>query len=160
MDHPTPDRPTSPPKAHPPKLDDQLCFALYSAGLALTKVYRPILEALDLTYPQYLAMMALWERDDITVNALGAQLRLDSGTLTPLLKRLEGRGMLQRRRDPEDERRVRVVLTETGRALGAQAADIPLAIGKAAGMSRAEAAQERERLVALRDRLEAFLADD
>ncbi|WP_420563308.1 MarR family winged helix-turn-helix transcriptional regulator [Thalassobaculum sp.] len=160
MDHPTPDRPTSPPKAHPPKLDDQLCFALYSAGLALTKVYRPILDALDLTYPQYLAMMALWERDDITVNALGAQLRLDSGTLTPLLKRLEGRDLLQRRRDPEDERRVRVVLTEAGRALGAQAADIPLAIGKAAGMSRAEAAQERERLVALRDRLEAFLAED
>ena len=160
MDHPTPDRSTSPPKAHPPKLDDQLCFALYSAGLALTKVYRPILEALDLTYPQYLAMMALWERDDITVNALGAQLRLDSGTLTPLLKRLEGRSLLQRRRDPEDERRVRVVLTEAGRALGAQAADIPLAIGKAAGMSRAEAAQERERLLALRDRLEAFLAED
>lgn len=160
MDHPPPDRPTSPPKAHPPKLDDQLCFALYSAGLALTKVYRPILEALDLTYPQYLAMMALWERDDITVNALGAQLRLDSGTLTPLLKRLEGRGLLQRRRDPEDERRVRVVLTEAGRALGAQAADIPLAIGKAAGMSRAEATQERARLVALRDRLEAFLAED
>lgn len=160
MDHPTPDRPPSPHKAHPPKLDDQLCFALYSAGLALTKVYRPILEALDLTYPQYLAMMALWERDDITVNALGDQLRLDSGTLTPLLKRLEGRGLLQRRRDPEDERRVRVVLTEAGRALGAQAADIPLAIGKAAGMSRAEAAQERERLVALRDRLEAFLAED
>lgn len=160
MDHPTPDRPPLPHKAHPPKLDDQLCFALYSAGLALTKVYRPILEALDLTYPQYLAMMALWERDDITVNALGAQLRLDSGTLTPLLKRLEGRGLLQRRRDPEDERRVRVVLSEAGRALGAQAADIPLAIGKAAGMSRAEAAQERERLVALRDRLEAFLAED
>lgn len=155
MDNLTP----APPSA-PPKLDEQLCFALYSAGLALTKVYRPILEALDLTYPQYLAMMALWESDDITVNALGARLRLDSGTLTPLLKRLEARGLLERRRDPEDERRVRVVLTEAGRALGIQAAGIPVAIGKAAGMTRADAVEERERLVALRDRLEAFLAEE
>ena len=158
VDTPTPDKPPSPPPTDPPKLDDQLCFALYSAGLALTKVYRPILEALELTYPQYLAMMVLWERDDITVNALGAQLRLDSGTLTPLLKRLEGRGLLERRRDPDDERRVRVVLTEAGRALGTRAAGIPLAIGTAAGLSRADAVEERERLVALRDRLETFLA--
>ena len=160
MDEQTPPLPTAGPPATssaPPKLDDQLCFALYSAGLALTKVYRPILEALDLTYPQYLAMMALWERDDIPVNALGAQLRLDSGTLTPLLKRLEARGLLQRRRDPEDERRVRVVLTEAGRSLGARASDIPLAIGQAAGMNREDARAERDRLVALRDRLEAFL---
>ncbi|WPZ35447.1 MarR family winged helix-turn-helix transcriptional regulator [Thalassobaculum sp. OXR-137] len=155
------DHPTAPfPPSAPPKLDDQLCFALYSAGLALTKVYRPILEALGLTYPQYLAMMALWERDDIPVNALGAQLRLDSGTLTPLLKRLEARGLIARRRDAEDERRVRVVLTEAGRALGARAADIPLAIGKAAGLSREDAVEERKRLTALRDRLEAFLEDN
>ena len=151
------DHPNAKPPSSPPKLDDQLCFALYSAGLALTKVYRPILEALGLTYPQYLAMMALWERDDISVNALGAQLRLDSGTLTPLLKRLEARGLIARRRDPEDERRVRVGLTEAGRALGTQAADVPLAIGKAAGLSREDAVAERERLIALRDRLEAFL---
>lgn len=153
MDHPTPDIP-----ATPPKLDDQLCFALYSAGLALTKAYRPILETLDLTYPQYLAMMVLWESDDIPVNALGARLRLDSGTLTPLLKRLEGRGLVLRRRDPADERRVRVVLTEAGRALGSRAAEIPRAIGTAAGLSRGDAEAERARLVALRDRLEAFLA--
>ncbi|MDF1792023.1 MAG: MarR family transcriptional regulator [Thalassobaculaceae bacterium] len=149
--------PLSPPTAAPPKLDDQLCFALYSAGLALTKVYRPVLEALDLTYPQYLAMLCLWEADDVTVNALGARLRLDSGTLTPLLKRLEGRGLIVRRRDPGDERRVRVALTETGRALGDRASDIPLRIGEASGLSREEARAERRRLVALRDRLEAWL---
>ena len=141
----------------PPRLDDQLCFALYSAGLALTKVYRPVLEALDLTYPQYLAMMVLWEKDDITVNALGEKLRLDSGTLTPLLKRLEGRGLLQRRRDPQDERRVRVELTDGGRDLGRRAAEIPITIGKATGFTRTDAQEERDRLLALRDRLEAFL---
>lgn len=159
MDDPTSPLPTATPSV-PPKLDDQLCFALYSAGLALTKVYRPILEALELTYPQYLAMMALWERDDITVNALGAQLRLDSGTLTPLLKRLEARGLLERRRDATDERRVRVGLTEAGRALGTRASEIPLAVGKAVGMTGDEARGERDRLVALRDRLEAFLDQD
>lgn len=149
-----------PGDAPAPRLDDQLCFALYSAGLALTKVYRPILDALELTYPQYLVMMCLWETDGVTVNALGARLRLDSGTLTPLLKRLETRGLLARRRDPEDERRVRVTLTGAGRALGDQAAGIPVQIGEASGLTREEAREERDRLVTLRDRLEAWLSRD
>jgi len=143
--------------AAPPKLDDQLCFALYSAGLALTKAYRPILDALDLTYPQYLVMMCLWERDDAMVNEIGGRLRLDSGTLTPLLKRMEARGLLHRQRDPQDERRVRVLLTDAGRALGDRAAAIPSRLGEAIGLSACDADEERDRLVALRDRLEAWL---
>lgn len=106
-------------------LDNQLCFALYSASLAMTKLYKPLLDALNLTYPQYLALLALWESDDITVSALGERLNLDSGTLTPLLKRMEAAGWLTRERSSEDERRVHVLLTEAGRALQQQAAHIP-----------------------------------
>ncbi|MDT8989989.1 MarR family transcriptional regulator [Curvibacter sp. APW13] len=106
-------------------LDNQLCFALYSASLAMTKLYKPLLDALELTYPQYLALLVLWERDDITVSALGERLNLDSGTLTPLLKRMEAAGWLARQRSVEDERRVHVLLTEAGRALQARAAHIP-----------------------------------
>lgn len=150
-----------PSRTHPkpPTLDDQLCFALYSAGLALTKVYRPILDELDLTYPQYLVMMCLWERDDVAVRDLGDRLHLDSGTLTPLLKRLEARGLLRRVRDPEDERRVLIGLTDPGRALGERAAGIPAKIGAAAGLSPEEAHAERNRLVTLRDQLQAWLGE-
>ena len=98
-------------------LDLQLCFALYSASLAMTKLYKPMLAPLGLTYPQYLAMLVLWEADDVTVTTLGERLMLDSGTLTPLLKRLESAGLVQRLRDATDERRVRVLLTPAGRAL-------------------------------------------
>ena len=90
----------------PLRLDAQLCFALYGASLAMTKLYRPVLEGLGLTYPQYLAMLVLWESDDVTVGDLGRRLGLDSGTLTPLLKRLEAAGLVTRRRDPRDERQV------------------------------------------------------
>lgn len=100
-----------------PRLDNQLCFALYSASLATTKLYQPLLKPWGLTYPQYLVMLALWEKDDCVVSELGERLFLDSGTLTPLLKRMEGAGWLQRRRDSADERRVRVALTEAGRDL-------------------------------------------
>lgn len=93
------------------KLDHQLCFALYSASLAMTKLYKPLLDDLGLTYPQYIAMLALWEEDGMTVSALGERLHLDSGTLTPLLKRLEAADLLVRLRDVEDERRVRIRLT-------------------------------------------------
>ncbi|PWR22558.1 MarR family winged helix-turn-helix transcriptional regulator [Zavarzinia aquatilis] len=103
------------------RLDDQLCFALYSASHLMTKAYRPMLTALGLTYPQYLALLVLWEADDLTVGALGERLFLDSGTLTPLLKRMEAQGLVERRRDPADERQVRIRLTETGRALEAEA---------------------------------------
>src|SRR3954462_7215683 len=87
-------------------LDNQVCFALYSASLAMTKLYKPLLDPLRLTYPQYLAMLVLWEGDGLTVSELGQRLQLDSGTLTPLLKRLEGSGFVQRLRDTADERRV------------------------------------------------------
>ena len=107
------------------RLDNQLCFALYGAANRMTRLYRPMLDALGLTYPQYLAMLVLWERSPQTVGALGDALDLDSSTLTPLLKRLEAGGLVERRRDPEDERRVIVALTGKGRALRDQAAAIP-----------------------------------
>lgn len=112
-------------------LDNQLCFALYSASLAMTKLYKPLLEALGLTYPQYLVMLVLWERDGLMVSELGERLFLDSGTLTPLLKRLQASGLITRIRDVQDERRVHITLTQTGRALKAEAAQIPACILKA-----------------------------
>src|SRR3954452_15452609 len=112
---------TSEPAAHPADawlaLDRQLCFALYSASLAMTKVYKPLLAPLGLTYPQYLVMLALWEHDGQSVSALGDKLALDSGTLTPLLKRLQTQGRISRERDAQDERRVIVRLTPAGRQL-------------------------------------------
>lgn len=112
----------------PPQLalDQQLCFALYDASRALVRAYGPLLEPLGLTYPQYVAMLALWEDPEpVTVGALGNRLGLDSGTLTPLLKRLEQSGLVQRRRDSDDERRVLVTLSSAGWALRDQALDIP-----------------------------------
>src|SRR6185295_13316857 len=99
------------PAAEMLKLDHQLCFALYSSSLAMTKLYKPLLDPLGLTYPQYLAMLVLWEGDAVSVSELGQRLQLDSGTLTPLLKRLEASGWVERERDSADERRVRVHLT-------------------------------------------------
>src|SRR3954470_3664742 len=107
-----------PSRSLPPEsallLDNQLCFALYSASLAMTKLYKPLLDELGLTYPQYLVMLALWERDGSTVSELGQRLYLDSGTLTPLLKRLEAAGLVSRVRSTEDERRVHLRLTSAG----------------------------------------------
>jgi MarR family transcriptional regulator, organic hydroperoxide resistance regulator len=110
------------------RLDNQLCFAMYSASLAMTKLYKPLLETLDLTYPQYLAMLALWEQDGVSVSALGERLFLDSGTLTPLLKRMEEKGLLRRQRSAQDERRVEVFLTLQGTDLKSQAARIPACV--------------------------------
>ncbi|MDR6393632.1 DNA-binding MarR family transcriptional regulator [Herbaspirillum seropedicae] len=107
-------------------LDHQLCFAMYSASLAMTKAYKKLLAPLDITYPQYLVMMVLWEKDQVTVSELGGRLFLDSGTLTPLLKRMEAMGLLHRTRDAEDERRVLVSLTPAGRALREKAKTVPL----------------------------------
>lgn len=107
------------------RLDNQLCFALYGAANRMTRLYRPMLDALGLTYPQYLAMLVLWEASPRTVGNLGDALDLDSSTLTPLLKRLEAGGLVVRTRDPEDERRVIVALTDKGRALRDQAVSIP-----------------------------------
>jgi DNA-binding MarR family transcriptional regulator len=109
-------------------LDNQVCFALYSASLAMTRLYKPLLADLGLTYPQYLVMLVLWEGDALMVSALGERLGLDSGTLTPLLKRLEALGLLTRQRDPQDERRVHVHLSPAGRHLKARARKLPACI--------------------------------
>lgn len=107
------------------KLENQLCFVLYAASRAVTQMYRPLLDELDLTYPQYLVMLVLWERDGLTVNEIGELLQLDSGTLTPLLKKLEAHGLLSRERDKGDERKVIISLLPEGRKLKRKAAKIP-----------------------------------
>ena len=106
-------------------LDRQVCFPLYAATNLIGRLYRPVLDQLDLTYPQYLVMLVLWEREPQTVGALGVRLYLDSGTLTPLLKRMEVAGLVDRRRDAQDERRVLISLTDKGRALRALAVHVP-----------------------------------
>lgn len=156
--HPTPAvTPEAPPAAAAEAgwlaLDRQLCFALYSSSLAMTKLYKPLLDPLGLTYPQYLVMLALWEADGATVGELGHRLSLDSGTLTPLLKRLECAGLVTRLRDREDERRVRVQLSAAGRALRAQAQPIPRAVACASGCALDELVSLTQRLQALRDAL-------
>ncbi len=127
-------------------LDDQLCFALYAASRAVTTRYRPLLDALGLTYPQYLVMLVLWEQDSISVRDLGAALQLESSTLSPLLKRLESSGLLRRERRPEDERSVAIRLTEAGAHLRERAATVPLAIGDAMGLTPEQDAQAKQLL--------------
>jgi len=134
-------------------LDNQLCFALYSASLAMTKVYKPLLDALGLTYPQYLAMLVLWERDGLMVSELGERLYLDSGTLTPLLKRLEAGGLVSRVRDVADERRVHVRLTAAGRKLKVRAGKIPGCVAEATQCSIPELIALTQQVQALRSRL-------
>lgn len=138
----------------PLSLDNQLCFALYSSSLLMTKLYKPMLDEIGLTYPQYLAMLALWEEDGVTVSALGGRLYLDSGTLTPLLKRLEKAGLIVRERNAEDERQVLVRLTPSGRALKRQAAAIPRKLAAASGMPVAELISLRKKLQKLRGEME------
>jgi DNA-binding MarR family transcriptional regulator len=135
-------------------LDHQLCFALYSASLAMTKLYKPLLEPLGLTYPQYLVLIVLWEADGITVSQLGERLALDSGTLTPLLKRLEAAQLIQRLRDAQDERRVLLLLTTQGRQLKRRAVTVPQQVACASGCELDELAQLTARLKALRNRLQ------
>ncbi|MFH5880348.1 MarR family winged helix-turn-helix transcriptional regulator [Arthrobacter sp. NA-172] len=136
-----------------PRLNHQVCFALYSASKAATAVYRPVLEELGLTYPQYLVMLVLWEDEPRSVRELGAELGLDSGTLSPLLKRLEALGLVERRRSAEDERRVEIHLTDSGQALSARAGAVPQRLADAAGLSAAELSQLHDTL----DRLTAAL---
>ena len=116
------------PDRSPPRLDQQLCFALYTASRAFSRAYAPILAPLGLTYPQYLVMLVLWEQDALAINEIGERLMLDSGTLTPLLKRLEKQEMVARRRDAEDQRIVRILLTPKGRELAVRAAQVPDAL--------------------------------
>ena len=137
------------------QLDNQLCFALYSASLAMTKVYKPLLAALGLTYPQYLAMLVLWERDGLMVSELGEKLYLDSGTLTPLLKRLESSGFITRLRALDDERRVYITLTSAGRKLKVRAANIPACILSASQCAVPELMVLTRQLQTLRQRLAA-----
>lgn len=132
-------------------LDNQLCFALYAASRAIVQLYQPLLNALGLTYPQYLVMLALWEREPITVKELGLALHLDSGTLSPLVKRLEAAGLAARQRRPEDERSVEVALTDAGRALRARARTVPRRIAAATGLSLDQLVTLREDLVELTD---------
>jgi len=146
------------PKSSPaapavPLLDNQLCFALYSTGLAMNKVYRKLLRKLDLTYPQYLVMLVLWERDAVTVSDIGARLFLDSATLTPLLKRLETAGLLTRNRSAADERQVVVALTDAGRAMAREAAGIQEQVLCATACTPGELGVIKEQLEGLRAKL-------
>ena len=135
------------------QLDHQLCFALYSASLAMTKLYKPLLNELGLTYPQYLALLVLWERDGLRVSELGERLFLDSGTLTPLLKRLEAAGLVRRERSREDERSVHIHLTADSHALKARAAAVPGCILQATQCSLGDVVDLTRRVQSLRDRL-------
>lgn len=135
------------------KLDEQLCFALYSTGLALNKVYRKMLGPLGLTYPQYLVMLVLWERDEVTVSEIGERLFLDSATLTPLLKRLQVAELITRTRATADERQVIIGLTAKGRALKAQARSVPSELFCAAECSLEELGALKRQLESLRESL-------
>jgi DNA-binding MarR family transcriptional regulator len=134
---------------------EMICFSLYSATHAMQHAYKPLLEALGLTYPQYLALVALWGEDGQTVGQLGQALQLESNTLTPLLKRLEAQGLLSRARDSRDERQVRVSLTEAGRDMQARAEEIPRCILEKSGMSLTALTALRDQVNALRDQLRA-----
>jgi DNA-binding MarR family transcriptional regulator len=136
-----------------PGFEDLVCFAVYSAGHAFNRVYKPILDELGLTYPQYLVMVSLWDKDDQTVGELGELLFLESSTLTPLLKRLETVGYLTRSRDPSDERQVRIRLTNQGRALHRKAREIPRCILEATGLSLTDLRRLHRQITALRQNL-------
>lgn len=137
------------------KIDNFICFALYSAGHAMTRLYKPLLEPLGLTYPQFLVMVALWEKDDRTVGEIGDVLLLESSTLTPLLKRLEAAHLIRRTRDREDERVVRIQLTREGADLKQKAEGIPEAIGCATGLTIPDIVKLTTDVKALRDHLVA-----
>lgn len=134
-------------------LDNQLCFALYSTSLMMTKAYKPLLKALNLTYPQYLAMLVLWEEDGITVSHISKRLLTDPGSLTPLLKRLEADELLTRKRRADDERVVELYLTAKGQALKQQASAIPGCIVEASGQSLPDLAELKRQLIKLRGHL-------
>jgi DNA-binding MarR family transcriptional regulator len=140
-------------------LGNQLCFAIYSTAHAFNRVYKPLLDRLGLTYPQYLVMLALWERDGVPVKNLGKRLFLDSGTLTPLLKRLEAAELVKRTRSTEDERQVLIALTSQGHALREKARAVPQAILAASACSVTQLSAMKNELVALRDRLNAVLGE-
>ncbi|SAL39969.1 MarR family transcriptional regulator [Caballeronia sordidicola] len=133
--------------------DDFVCFAMYSAGHAFSRVYKPLLKSLGLTYPQYIVMVSLWASDDQTVGELCEKLFLESNTLTPLLKRLEAMGCVSRNRDPADERQVRVCLTRSGAAMRQKARDMPSCVDGATGLSPDALRQLRRSVLAVRKSL-------
>lgn len=137
-------------------LDDQLCFAIYAASRAVTAAYRPLLDELGLTYPQYLVMLLLWERESLSVKEVAAALHLDYGTVTPLLKRLQGMGLVARRRRTDDERGVDAVLTDEGRALRERAHGVPVGMAEAFGLTDAQRDDLRDRLHALVRSMDAY----
>ncbi len=148
-----PAAPTPPAPNDLLKLENQLCFPFYAVSRQLTRAYQPLLQALGLTYPQYLVLLLLWEHEQLTVKELGERLLLDSGTLTPLLKRMEHQQWLSRRRDPRDERSVIISLLPGGRALEAQASDIPARMLAKVGLTLAELATLRTQLTHILTRL-------
>lgn len=158
-DHGTEDLPAGSPEGGAPTgsllLDDQLCFALYAAQRALTAAYRPLLDALGLTYPQYLVMLVLWERGELTVKELAGALRLDYGTVSPLLKRLESAGLVRRERSARDERSVLVAVTGRGEELRERAECVPSALLAGTRLTGAEAERLREDLRRLTSMLPA-----
>jgi MarR family transcriptional regulator, organic hydroperoxide resistance regulator len=139
-----------------PEVSDMLCFAIYSAGHAFNRVYKPLLEGIGLTYPQYLVMVALWNKDNQTVGSLGEAMFLESSTLTPLLKRLEGLGHISRQRDALDERQVRVRLTSAGAALRGKARDIPACILGSTGLSATQLDRLHTEISAMRKNMLGF----
>jgi len=144
---------TRKPDGETSRLDSMLCFTVYSTAHAFNRAYKPLLDVLELTYPQYLAMFALWEKDNITVKEMGERLHLDSGTLTPLLKRLQAQGAITRERDTADERRVIVRLTDAGRQLKIPARKIPPQVGRSTGCELAEIVELTRQLTTMRGAL-------
>lgn len=137
------------------QLEKFLCFSIYSAGHAFNRVYKPLLDNLGLTYPQYLVMVTLWQEDNQSVRSIGSKLYLESSTLTPLLKRLEANGLVSRKRDPEDERSVRVSLTDAGKELRNKAEEVPPCILEATGLDIETAKRLNRDLRTMRDQMEA-----
>ena len=147
------------PALDPLLLGNQICFAVYSTAHAFNRFYKPLLERLGLTYPQYLVMLVLWERDGIPVKDIGERLFLDSGTLTPLLKRMEGMGLVKRTRSTEDERQVLVALTAQGHELKEKARTLPQSILSAPQCSISEIAAMKDEIVKLRNRLNVAIGE-
>jgi len=135
-------------------LDQQLCFSVYATSLAMTQAYKPLLEEIGLTYPQYLAMLVLWEGDGLTVKALAERLEQESGSVTPVVKRLEAEGLVQRKRDPRDERNLALTLTPAGRGLRERGLKVNQSFAKACGLSTPALAELRASLNQLRRRLQ------
>lgn len=142
-----------------PTLDEQLCFSLYGASMAINRAYKPLLDALEITYPQYLVLSALWETDGLGVGAIGERLGLDSSNVTPLVKRMEGAGLVSRLRNPADERQVVVSLTDAGREMQARSACLGKTLFDAAGMSVERLVQLNKDVQAFRESVTRFVSD-